>query len=368
MGAGTFHSAIVPTIEMTQPPTTTNDVDNRAVPDPRRAISVTDLRFTYHNGTTAVRDVSLDIRKGECFGLLGPNGAGKTTLIKLLVTLLKPTIGRVTVNGFDAVEQPIAVRNTVGYTAQDTSVDTELTARENLQYACKMYRVPKPERADLLQLVGLEDVADAQAGTFSGGMQKRLDVATSLVHRPPLVFLDEPTTGLDPNARLRLWEHLRDINAKGTTVFLTTQYLEEADHLCNRLAVIADGEIIARGPPAELKQRVGGDTLEISLETTTHRDVERARKAVLKSGHLGEDAHVGLAQDGLVISSTRTRQIGTKLLVTLEENGLSVTQFDIRSPTLDDVFLTLTGGTLDETHQQETAVSSPEHANDEVDE
>ncbi|WP_227378496.1 ABC transporter ATP-binding protein [Haladaptatus halobius] len=357
---------------MPEPLTTTNNVDNTAATDSRRAISATDLRFTYHNGTTAVRNLTLDIREGEFFGLLGPNGAGKTTLIKLLVTLLKPTTGHVTINGFDTVEQPVAVRNTVGYTAQNTSVDPELTARENLHYACKMYHVPQSERADriadLLQLVGLEDAADAQTDTFSGGMQKRLDVATSLVHRPPLVFLDEPTTGLDPNARLRLWEHLREINAQGTTVFLTTQYLEEADNLCNRLAVIADGELIAQGSPAELKQQVGGDTLEITLETTTPTDVERAREAVFETGHLSEDAHVGLTRDGLVISSMRTRQIGTKLLVALEERDFTVTRFDVRSPTLDDVFLTLTGGTLDDTHHQEPAASSPEHANDEVDE
>ncbi|WP_199174790.1 ABC transporter ATP-binding protein [Halegenticoccus soli] len=369
-GADSFYSAVVPTDEMTKPLTTTNHVDNRAATASRRAISLTDLWFTYYNGTTAVRGVSLDIRKGEFFGLLGPNGAGKTTLIKTLVTLLKPTTGHVTVNGVDAVEQPVAVRNSVGYTAQDTSVDPELTARENLQYACKMYRVPQVERADriadLLQLVGLEDVADARADTFSGGMRKRLDIATSLVHRPPLVFLDEPTNGLDPAARLRLWEHLREINAQGTTVFLTTQYLEEADHLCNRLAVIADGELIARGSPAELKQQVGGDTLEITLQTTTPTDVARARRAVLESDHLGEDAHVGLTQDGLVISSPRTRQIGTKVLVALEERDLSVTQFNIRSPTLDDVFLTLTGETFDETHQEKATLSSTEHVNEEV--
>lgn len=309
-GAHTFHSAVVSTVEMTDPLTTSNDGDTEAVTGSTSAISATNLRFTHHSGTTAVQNMTLDIRKGEFFGF-GPNGAGKTTLIKMLVTLLKPTTGHVTVNGFDAVEQP--------------------------------------ERADRiaehLQFVELEDAADAQVDTFSGGMQKRLDITTSLVYRPPLVFFDEPTTGLDPNARLRLWAHLRDINAHGTTVFFTTQDLEEAGHLCNRLVMIAGGEPIARGSSAELKQQVGDDTLD--LETTMPTDVERTRKTVIEPGHLGEDDHVGLTTDGLVISSTQTRQIGTKPFVALKERGFTVTQFKIRSPILDDVFLTLTGGTLD---------------------
>lgn len=209
------------------------------------AIETTDLGFTYQDGTEAVRNVSLSVQEGEFFGFLGPNGAGKTTTIKSFVTLLQPSTGEVRVNGFDVVKEPTAVRRSIGYNAQDTGVYDDLTAKENLRFACDAYHVPTAERGnridDLLQLAGLADVADKRARTFSGGMRRRLDIATSLVHEPPLVFLDEPTTGLDPESRLRLWEYFRKINAQGTTIFLTTQNLEEADRLCSRLAVIADG-------------------------------------------------------------------------------------------------------------------------------
>ena len=224
-----------------------------------QAIDARNVGVTYSDGTEAVEDVTLQVPRGEFFGFLGPNGAGKTTTIKTLVTLLRPTAGEVTVNGYDVVTEPQAVRESIGYMAQETSIDRELTARENIRFACEAYGVPKADRADrideLLDLVDLADVADKRAEEFSGGMKKRLDVATALVHEPPLVFLDEPTTGLDPKARLRLWEYFRTINEQGTTVFLTTQYLEEADQLCDRLSVIAEGEIVATGSPEELKRR-----------------------------------------------------------------------------------------------------------------
>ena len=218
--------------------------------DAPTAITARDVELTYADGTRAVRGIDLEIPRGEFFGFLGPNGAGKTTAIKMFVTLLQPTAGSVTVNGFDVVDQARAVRSSIGYMAQETSIDEELTARENIQFACEMYGVSRSERAeridDLLALVDLADVADKQPSGFSGGMKKRLDVATALVHEPPLVFLDEPTTGLDPRARTRLWEYFRAINRQGTTLFLTTQYLEEADELCDRLSVIQDGKLYLR--------------------------------------------------------------------------------------------------------------------------
>jgi ABC-2 type transport system ATP-binding protein len=321
------------------------------------AIEVTTAELTYPDGTEAVRDVSLTIPDGEFFGFLGPNGAGKTTMIKMLVTLLRPTSGSVAVHGSDVTNEPRTVRSDIGYMAQETSVDPALTARENLRFACKTQHVPRADRderiEELLDLVELTDVADKPAETFSGGMQKRLDVATVLVHQPPLVFLDEPTTGLDPRARNRLWEYFREINAQGTTVFLTTQYLEEADQLCSRLAVIADGEIVATGTPDELKDAVGGDVLELSLEDATDSHLEQAQTTLDESGLLGTQASVTATSEGLSVTSPRARSIGTDLLVTLREAGFTVTGFDVRSPTLDEVFFAVTDEQADATSADE---------------
>src|SRR6056297_2200791 len=309
------------------------------------AVDVEGLRLTYADGTEAVRGVDLHVPEGEFFGFLGPNGAGKTTTIKVLATLLAPTSGTVRVNGFDVSERPRAVRSTIGYMAPETSVDEELTAAANISFACEAYGVPRSERADridaLLDLVDLGDVADKEATEFSGGMKKRLDVATALVHEPPLVFLDEPTTGLDPKARIRLWEYFREINEQGTTVFLTTQYLEEADQLCDRIAVILDGEIVATGSPAELKRRVGGELLDIEID-----DGEAARERaaeVARSSGVFDSASVEVTDEGLTVTARNARTNGTDLLVALRDEGLTVTGFNVRAPTLDDVFLAITG-------------------------
>ncbi|ELY99255.1 ABC transporter ATP-binding protein [Natrialba asiatica] len=318
------------------------------------AITARNVELTYSDGTRAVRDIDLDIPQGEFFGFLGPNGAGKTTAIKTFVTLLQPTAGSVTVNGFDVGEDPRAVRSSIGYMAQETSVDEELTARENIQYACEIYGVPRSGRVeridDLLALVDLADVADKQPSGFSGGMKKRLDVATALVHEPPLVFLDEPTTGLDPRARLCLWEHFREINEQGTTMFLTTQYLEEADELCDRLSVIQNGQLIATDSPNALKSQVGGDILGITLEDPTAEQRAHAQRVVRESGLFEEDT-IEPTDEGVAIASEHARREGTDLLVALREAGFTVTGFDVRSPTLDDVFLAITG----ETASEETA-------------
>lgn len=328
------------------------------------AIETTSAALTYPDDTEAVRDVSLTIPNGEFFGFLGPNGAGKTTMIKMLVTLLRPTSGRVSVRSSDVTDEPRTVRSDIGYMAQETSVDPALTARENLRFACKAQHVPRADRddriAELLDLVELTDVADKPAKTFSGGMQKRLDVATVLVHRPPLVFLDEPTTGLDPRTRNRLWEYFGEINARGTTVFLTTQYLEEADQLCSQLAVIADGEIVATGTPDELKKAVGGDVLEISLENATEPRLGQARAVLEESDLLGTEASVTVTSDGLLVTSPHARSIGTDLLVTLREADFGVTGFDVRSPALDEVFLAVTGEQMDSSSADERH----SHAND----
>lgn len=315
------------------------------------AITAKNVEVTYTDGTRAVRGIDLTVPRGECFGFLGPNGAGKTTTIRTFVTLLQPTAGSVTVNGFDIVDDARATRSSIGYMAQETSIDRELTARENIRFACEIYGVHRSEHAgridELLDLVGLADVADKQAGDFSGGMQKRLDVATALAHEPPLVFLDEPTTGLDPTSRLRLWEHFREINEQGTTVFLTTQYLEEADELCDRLSVIQNGRIIATDSPNQLKSRVGGDILEITLEDPTSEKQTRAQRIARESG-LFEGDTIETTDEGIAITSKHARQAGTGLLVELQNAGFTVTRFDVRSPTLDDVFLALTGETANE--------------------
>ena len=332
--------------------------------DIEAAIDADDLQVTYADGTEAVRSVSLTIPRGEFFGFLGPNGAGKTTTIKVLATLLDATGGAVRVNGFDAAESPRAIRESIGYMAQETSVDEELTARENLKFACEAYGVPRGERADrideLLDLVDLADVADKRSEDFSGGMKKRLDVATALVHRPPLVFLDEPTTGLDPKARNKLWEYFRAINDRGTTIFLTTQYLEEADQLCDRLAVIADGEIVATGEPAELKRRVGGEILDIELaDGEAAADAEEAAAVVREADLLEADATIDPTEEGLQITSQQARSRGTDVLVALRDAGIGVTGFNVRAPTLDDVFLAITGEATGEGEAAASAVDGP---------
>ncbi|WP_435147700.1 ATP-binding cassette domain-containing protein [Halobaculum sp. P14] len=315
------------------------------------AIDAQHLELTYSDGTEAVTDVSFDIPEGEFFGFLGANGAGKTTTIKMLTTLLKPTSGSVAVNGFDVESEPRKVRESIGYMAQETSIDPELTARENVQYACGAYGVPRSERGDriddLLALVDLADVADKQAKDFSGGMKKRLDVATALVHEPPIVFLDEPTTGLDPKARNRLWDYFERINDRGTTIFLTTQYLEEADQLCERIAVIRDGEIAVTGSPAELKSRVGGDVLEVELDDPTDEHVERARDIAVDSRLVDGPEAVEPTDTGVLVTSSEARRHGTDLLVALRDAGLTIVGFNVRSPTLDDVFLAVTGEEYD---------------------
>ncbi|SFC20682.1 ABC-2 type transport system ATP-binding protein [Halobiforma haloterrestris] len=316
---------------------------------PPIAIDVDGLELVYSDGTAAVSGIDMVVPNGEFFGFLGPNGAGKTTTIKVFATLLSPTGGEVRVNGFDVRSESRKIRESIGYMAQETSIDPELTAEENIRFACEAYGVPRGERpervSELLDLVDLVDVADKRAEEFSGGMKKRLDAATALVHRPPLVFLDEPTTGLDPKARNRLWDYFRRINDLGTTIFLTTQYLEEADQLCDRLAVILEGEIVAEGSPTDLKREVGGEVLDVELEGDPAAR-ERAA-AIAREFDAFTDASVTQTDEGISVTAETARQHGTDLLVALRDAGLTVTGFNIRAPTLDDVFLAITGEELE---------------------
>src|SRR6056297_2960491 len=307
--------------------------DSRRTKDPAThpaAIDVDGLELVYGDGTTAVDGVELRVPEGEFFGFLGPNGAGKTTTIKVFATLLAPTAGTVRVNGFDVGSQSREVRESIGYMAQETSIDPELTAEENIRFACEAYGVPRAERSErvdkLLDLVDLADVADKRAEEFSGGMKKRLDAATALVHRPPLVFLDEPTTGLDPKARNRLWDYFRRINDQGTTIFLTTQYLEEADQLCDRLAVILDGQIIAEGSPDDLKRRVGGDVLDVDVGGGSEA---RSRAAeIARSFDAFDAARVEETDGGISVTAETAREHGTDLLVAFRDAGVTVTGFN----------------------------------------
>jgi ABC-2 type transport system ATP-binding protein len=326
-----------------------DEEETAGVGESAAAIDVDELELVYSDGTVAVRGIDMTVPEGEFFGFLGPNGAGKTTTIKVFATLLSPTDGEVRVNGFDVRSEARKVRESIGYMAQETSIDPELTAEENIRFACEAYGVPREARSErvteLLDLVDLADVADKRAEEFSGGMKKRLDAATALVHRPPLVFLDEPTTGLDPKARNRLWDYFQRINDLGTSIFLTTQYLEEADQLCDRLAVILDGEIVAEGSPADLKREVGGEVLDVELDGGP--SARRRAATIAREFDAFADASVSETDEGISVTAETARQYGTDLLVALRDAELTVTGFNIRAPTLDDVFLAITGEELD---------------------
>ena len=294
--------------------------------------------------TEALRGVDLELEQGMVLGLLGPNGAGKTTLVRVLATLLVPDKGRATVLGRDTVREATAVREVIGLAGQFAAVDEILTGRENLRMFGRLFhetRAVAARRADeLLERFDLVDAADRPARTYSGGMRRRLDLASSLLTRPRVLFLDEPTAGLDPRSRNQIWAVVRELVAEGTTVLLTTQYLEEADQLAGRIAVIDHGRLIAQGSGDELKDNVGGQMIQVRL--TSLDDRERASRALATIGcgeaQPGEgegDLTVAAAHDGVGMVSEAARA--------LREAGVPVSDLGLRRPTLDDVFLELTG-------------------------
>jgi ABC-2 type transport system ATP-binding protein len=248
-------------------------------------ISVQNLILIYSEATNAIDDISFAVTEGEFFGFLGPNGAGKSTAIKVLTTLLRKTSGTVTIAGYDIERGANDIRRIIGVQSQDTTVDGDLTGRENITLQGRFQQMNslklKNRVNELLKLVGLESAADRRARNYSGGMKKRLDLATALVHEPKLVFLDEPTTGLDPQSRQAIWAYLEKLNKEGTTIFLTTQYLEEADRLCKRLAIVDAGKIVVSGTPVELKHEIGADSIKLIIENC-ERDKPKA-KELLKS-------------------------------------------------------------------------------------
>ncbi len=307
-------------------------------------IVVEDLKKTYRDGTEAVKGVNFSVREGEFFGFLGPNGAGKSTTIKILTTLLSRTSGTVTIDGLDVKKEAAAVRRTIGYSAQETGLDDELTGSENIQLLGRLYHMPWPEiksrSAELLDMLDLTADANRPAGNYSGGMRKRLDVGCALMHRPKVLILDEPTTGLDPQTRASLWDYLSRINSEeGITILLTTHYMDEADRLCRRLAVIDHGEIIAQGSPAELRTALGGAVIQVSLLPVEEEALERLSASL---GELSIVKEMKMHNQSLNIYAQAGEQALTALLKAITEiTALENVSFS--GPTLDDVFIKLTG-------------------------
>ena len=302
----------------------------------------------------AVDGVDLAVRAGGVYGFLGPNGAGKTTTIRMLATLLKPDAGTAKVLGHDVARAGAEVRRRVALTGQFASVDEDLTGAENLILLGRLLGKTRPasrlRAAELLDAFGLADAADRQVKTFSGGMRRRLDIAASLVVTPDLIFLDEPTTGLDPRSRNQVWAIIRALVAEGTTVLLTTQYLEEADQLADRIAVIDDGRVIAEGTSTELKAQVGGGTLRVRLQDPFRRP-EAAR---MLGAALDSTAHLEADPLALSITVADTEQVAYAL-ADLVRAGVAVTDFALGRPSLDEVFLALTGHPAEEPTQEDAA-------------
>jgi ABC-2 type transport system ATP-binding protein len=293
------------------------------------------------------------VEEGTVLGLLGPNGAGKTTAVRILTTLLKPDAGRAEVSGLDVVEQAEELRSRIGLTGQYAAVDEYLTGRENLEMVGRLYHLPRHQarkRADeLLERFDLVEAASRLVKTYSGGMRRRLDLAASLVFSPPVLFLDEPTAGLDPRSRLRMWDIIGELVAGGTTLLLTTQYLDEADRLADRIAVVDAGRVIAEGTADQLKARVGGERLEVVVTEAVDLDVT-ARM-------LDSYAHGGVRVDAERRHASATVEGGARLLAAvvrdLDAAGVQLDDLSLHRPTLDDVFLALTGRAAEPTDEEQ---------------
>jgi len=309
-------------------------------------IETHDLRRTFKSRKTeveAVRGVDLSVGTGEIFGFLGPNGAGKTTTLRMLATLLTPTSGEATVAGADLGREPQTVRERIGYVPQGGSTDPAETGRGELVIQGRLYGMNKADAqkraAEVLATLDLEEAADRSIGTYSGGMKRRLDVGLGIVHTPAVLFLDEPTTGLDPQARARMWDEIRRLREQGTTVFLTTHYLEEADALADRLAIIDHGEIVAKGTADELKRQVAGDVITLGVNGSMERVLETVRLQPFVREATGEDGFVRLYVD-------RGETAVPQILRLLDGAGLEAASIALNRPSLDDVFLRQTGRSL----------------------
>jgi daunorubicin resistance ABC transporter ATP-binding subunit len=311
-------------------------------------IDVVELAKVYPGGTRAVDGVSFAVEEGEFFGFLGPNGAGKTTTMRILATLLRATSGRAQVAGLDVAAEPGAVRARIGFAMQSVAVDALATGRESLELIGRLYRVPGPElrrRVDsLLELIGLSEVANRYAGTYSGGMRRRLDLASALVHRPAVLFLDEPTEGLDPQSRSALWDELRRVRDGGTTMFLTTHYMEEADALCDRIAIIDRGRIVVSGTPGELKRSIGADTVELRLVADVVDGVVHAQDAVARRlDGFAPLTSLDRTPTGVRLALIDAGSAIPELFRRLDGDGVTIRGLAMSEPTLADVFLRYTG-------------------------
>ncbi|MCK9486384.1 MAG: ATP-binding cassette domain-containing protein [Dehalococcoidia bacterium] len=305
------------------------------------AIVVRGLTKSYGK-VAALRGVDLEVERGIVFGLLGPNGAGKTTLVRILTTLQPPSSGSASVAGFDVQRDAEALRRSIGLAGQFAAVDDQLTGLENLELVARFYHLPRVEarrRArSLIERFDLVEAGDRRAITYSGGMRRRLDLAAALVAEPEVLFLDEPTTGLDPRSRLDLWVAIEELARGGTTVLLTTQYLEEADRLASRIAVVDHGLVIAEGTASELKERVGGRVVAVQVVDAGQLD---QTAAVL--GRFGDNPHVDTAAHEVSVGVGQDAGVMAEVVRVLDNAGIAIADLAFRQPSLDDVFLSLTG-------------------------
>ncbi len=308
----------------------------------------------------AVAGVDLEIAAGEIYGFLGPNGAGKSTLVRMLCTLMRPTRGRGLVAGHDVANEPEQVRLRIGVALQDAALDDRQTGRELLDLQGRLYGLRRAERSvrveQVLRLVDIGSAIDRQIKTYSGGMKRRLDLAAALIHDPDILFLDEPTTGLDPESRAAVWEEVRSLNEQhGTTIFLTTQYLEEADELADRVGIISRGRLVAEGTPDELKRTVGTDVIVARVESLTDTTLQTLRSVP------GVDEVVGAHQE-VMVHAANGAAVMSPVALALHDAGTTVVSLTLRTPTLDDVFLQLTGSHLQDGAPSDRSERSSEHS------
>jgi ABC-2 type transport system ATP-binding protein len=305
-------------------------------------IRTQDVVKRFGKETLALDGVSIAIAPGTIYGLLGPNGAGKTTLIRVLTTLLEPDSGGAWVAGVDVLADPVTARTRIGLAGQSAAIDGFLTGRENVEMIGQLYGLPSSEakaRAeDVLQRIDLTDAADRQVKTYSGGMQRRLDLAASLVGRPEVMFLDEPTTGIDPRSRIDIWDIIRDLQSDGTTLLMTTQYLEEVDYLADRIGVIDHGKLIAEGTANELKSQIGGTVIEVVVPEEQREETMQVLQRVTAEEPMFEPN-----KRCLVVHAPGGSKTLMEVVRALDEAGIAPDDLEMHKPTLDEVFLTLTG-------------------------